>query len=154
MIYDPPSKNILTHCTWHAKENAKSDDFLSSSRYSKIGSLFWICWSAGQIQNNKSVLCISNIKQTKNHLSCKSFFSCKVHNASIFFVKLISNNYGRKSYVQVGSHYYGALANEDRLCNKIEFLFLSLRHYITMTEIPKYCPKSIVQRFHLNPAWV
>ena len=90
------------------------------------------------------------MKQTKSHPSCKSFFSCKVHNASIFFVKLISNNYARKSYVQVGSHYYGALANEDRLCNKIEFLFLSLRHYITMTEIPKYCPKSIVQRFHPN----
>ena len=48
---------------------------------------------------------------------------------------------------------HGALTNEDRLWNKVEFLFLSLRHYITMTEIPKYCPKSNVQRFHSICAW-
>ena len=33
-IYDPPSKNILTLCMWHVKENVKSDDSLFSSRYS------------------------------------------------------------------------------------------------------------------------
>ena len=91
------------------------------------------------------------MKQTKSHPSCKSFFSFNLQsNTLIFFVKLISKNYTHMSHVQVGSHYYGALPNEDRSWNKIEFLFLSLRHYITRTEIPKYCPKSIVQRFHPN----
>ena len=52
LIYDPPLKNILTHCMWHVKENVKSNDFLFSSRYLEnwLIILNLLCWSAGQIQ--------------------------------------------------------------------------------------------------------